>query len=63
MVFYGFFPSLVFSQSLISLDLMEDFLMNAHKNRSSGDPFYKGRLTLIRRVFIEKVVGGTKADQ
>jgi hypothetical protein len=62
MALYGFLPSLVFSQSLISLDLMEDFLMIAHKNRKSGDTFYKGRLTFIKRHFI-MVVGGTTAEQ
>ena len=62
MFFYRFLPSLVFSQSLISLDLMEDFLMNAHKNRNSKDPFYTGRLTFIKRVFIN-IVGRTRADQ
>lgn len=41
--FYPFFPSLVFSQSLISLDLIEDFLSHAHQTQTSGNPLYEGR--------------------
>ncbi|CAL8362524.1 unnamed protein product [Lota lota] len=52
---------LVFSQSLISLDLMEDFLMNAHKNRKSGDPFYKGSGSWIRNVDYYRLDGTTNA--
>ncbi|XP_056449561.1 transcriptional regulator ATRX-like [Gadus chalcogrammus] len=52
---------LVFSQSLISLDLMEDFLMIAHKNRKSGDTFYKGNSSWVRDVDYYRLDGTTNA--
>ncbi|KAK0152944.1 Transcriptional regulator ATRX [Merluccius polli] len=53
---------LVFSQSLITLDLIEDFLTHAHKmTRKSGDPLYKGHGSWIRNVDYYRLDGTTNA--
>ncbi|KAG7282661.1 hypothetical protein CRUP_017587, partial [Coryphaenoides rupestris] len=52
---------LVFSQSLISLDLIEDFLTHAHQSRKSGNPLYEGSGSWIRNVDYYRLDGTTTA--
>jgi len=56
--FYPFIPSLVFSQSLISLDLIEDFLAHAHQTRKSGNPLYEGRPNPLYKVRLNPLYKG-----
>ncbi|KAJ3588825.1 hypothetical protein NHX12_009679 [Muraenolepis orangiensis] len=52
---------LVFSQSLVTLDLIEDFLTHAHNTRKSGDPLYNGRGSWIKNLDYYRLDGTTNA--
>jgi len=54
---------LVFSQSLISLDLIEDFLELANRDREEGKPaIYKGEGKWFRNIDYYRLDGSTTAQ-